>query len=61
MSENPRRRISTDGDSKIHTITALGKLQHITSYISKSIVQINGYVDNNSKATVHKQKVVNKL
>ena len=61
MSDSLIRRIRTDGDSKINTITALGELGHITSCMSKVIVQLNDYVDDNSNTNVHKQKVMNQL
>ena len=45
----------------MNTVTALGELQHIASCMSKSMVSLNEYVEENIVANVHKQKVIAQL
>ena len=61
MSELSKKIITTEGDSKINTVTALGELQHIASCMSKSMVNLNDYVEENIVANSHKQNVIAKL
>ena len=61
MSDKRKIIIATEDDSKLNIVTALGELQHITSFMSKSFLTLNGYVNEHITANVHKQKVIAQL
>ena len=47
MSADLNRKIVTTGDSKINVITALGELNYLTLFLSKSMFHLNEYGNDN--------------
>ena len=61
MEDNLNKIVVTEGDSIMNTVTSLGEIKHLVSYMTNSIKALHAYVLLHIDHRIHKRKILKQI